>query len=106
MIDRQFIGHTMPAFEVLVEKGRLKFFAKATGQTDPVYTDEAAARAAGHRAWPVPPTVLFCLQMVSPQPLIHILPWRRNETVKYRGSATNHTKKYTNNTMLYRLHSK
>ena len=48
MIDRQFIGHTMPAFEVLVEKGRLRFFAKATGQTDPVYTDEAAARAAGH----------------------------------------------------------
>ena len=39
MIDRQFIGHTMPAFEVLVEKGRLRFFAKATGQTDPVYTD-------------------------------------------------------------------
>ena len=50
MIDRQFIGHTMPAFEVLVEKGRLRFFAKATGQTDPVYTDEAAARAAGHPA--------------------------------------------------------
>ncbi|OYU29637.1 MAG: acyl dehydratase, partial [Comamonadaceae bacterium PBBC2] len=37
MIDRQFIGHTMPAFQVLVEKGRLKFFAKATGQTDPIY---------------------------------------------------------------------
>ena len=55
MIDRQYIGHTMPAFEVLVEKGRLRFFAKATGQTDPVYTDEAAARL-GRVLWNDPGT--------------------------------------------------
>ena len=54
MINRQYIGHVMPSFEVLVEKGRLRFFAKATGQTDPVYSDEAAARAAGHPAWGTP----------------------------------------------------
>ena len=58
----------MPAFTVDVEKGRLRFFAKATGQTDPVYTDEAAARAAGYPALPVPPTFLFCLEMESPDP--------------------------------------
>ena len=68
MIDRQYIGHTLPAFEVLVEAGRLRFFAKATGQTDPVYQDDAAARAAGHPALPVPPTFLFCLEMESPDP--------------------------------------
>lgn len=68
MIDRQYIGHTMPAFEVAVEAGRLRFFAKATGQSDAVYTDEAAARAAGHPALPVPPTFLFCLEMESPDP--------------------------------------
>ena len=68
MIDRQCIGHAMPSFEVLVEKGRLHFFAKATGQTDPVYWDEVAARAAGHPALPVPPTFLFCLEMASPDP--------------------------------------
>lgn len=68
MIDRQYIGHRMPAFTVDVEKGRLRFFAKATGQTDPVYTDEAAARAAGYPALPVPPTFLFCLEMESPDP--------------------------------------
>ena len=68
MIDRQYIGHTMPTFEVLVEKGRLRFFAKATGQTDPIYTDEAAAQAAGHPGLPVPPTFFFCLEMESPDP--------------------------------------
>jgi len=68
MIDRKYIGHTMPAFEVDVEKGRLRFFAKATGQTDPVYSDVAAARDAGHPNLPVPPTFLFCLEMESPDP--------------------------------------
>ena len=68
MIDRQYIGHTLPAFEVTVEAGRLRFFAKATGQTDPVYLDPAAARAAGHPDLPVPPTFLFCLEMESPDP--------------------------------------
>ena len=68
MIDRKYIGHVEPAFEVLVEKGRLKFFAKATDQTDPVYTDEAAAHAAGHPDLPVPPTFLFCLEMEAPDP--------------------------------------
>ncbi|WP_017761220.1 MaoC family dehydratase N-terminal domain-containing protein [Pseudacidovorax intermedius] len=68
MIDRQYIGHAMPPFEVDVEPGRLRFFAKATGQTDPVYAEEAAARAAGHPGLPVPPTFLFCLEMESPDP--------------------------------------
>ena len=66
MLDRQYIGHTMPKFSVPVEKGRLRFFAKAIGQTDSVYTDEAAAQAAGHPGLPVPPTFFFCLEMESP----------------------------------------
>ncbi|MFO1327952.1 MAG: MaoC family dehydratase N-terminal domain-containing protein [Rubrivivax sp.] len=68
MISREFIGLTMPAYTVEVEKGRLRFFAKATGQTDPVYADEVAARAAGHPGLPVPPTFLFCLEMDAPDP--------------------------------------
>jgi acyl dehydratase len=62
---RQFV---FPKHSMLVETGRLCFFAKAIGETDPVYTDEAAARAAGHRALPVPPTFLFCLEMERPDP--------------------------------------
>ena len=68
MLDRQYIGHTMPKFSARVEKGRLRFFAKAIGETDPVYTDEAVAQAAGHPGLPVPPTFLFCLEMESPDP--------------------------------------
>jgi acyl dehydratase len=68
MIDRRYIGHTMPPFTVDVEKGRLRFFAKAIGQTDAVYVDEDAARAAGHPGLPVPPTFFFCLEMESPNP--------------------------------------
>jgi len=70
MIDRRYIGHALPAFTVPVEAGRLRFFAKATGQTDPVYVDEAAARDAGHAALPVPPTFFFCLEMDAPDPAV------------------------------------
>ena len=66
MIDRRHIGHTLAPFSVPVEASRLRLFAKATGQTDPVYIDEAAARAAGHAGLPVPPTFLFCLEMEGP----------------------------------------
>jgi acyl dehydratase len=68
MIDKGFIGLTMPPFTVDVEPGRLRQFAKAIGQDDPIYIDEAAARAAGHPGLPVPPTFLFCLEMEGPDP--------------------------------------
>lgn len=68
MIDRRHVGHTFAPFTVEVEKGRLRFFAKATGQEDTTYVDEDAARAAGHPSLPVPPTFFFCLEMESPNP--------------------------------------
>ena len=66
MIDRSHIGRTWPPFEVLVEQGRLRLFAKAIGETRPVYTDEAAARAAGHRSLLAPPTFAFCVLADDP----------------------------------------
>lgn len=68
MIDRKYIGHVMPPFSADVEKGRLRFFAKATDQTDPVYFNEDAALAAGYPSLPVPPTFFFCLEMEAPDP--------------------------------------
>jgi len=48
-----------------VEAGHIMLFARAVGDTNPVYRDVDAARKAGFRAIPIPPTYLFCLQMMS-----------------------------------------
>ncbi len=67
--DLRLIGSELTPFSVRVEPGRLRSFALATGQADPIYSDEAAARRAGHPSLPVPPTFLFCLEMESPDPM-------------------------------------
>jgi acyl dehydratase len=65
MVDKAHIGKIYGRVTTEVEKGRLRFFAKAIGETDPVYTDEAIALDAGYRSLPVPPTYFFCLQMID-----------------------------------------
>ncbi len=65
MIDKKFIGHQMPPSVLMVDRTRLQFFAKAIGETDPVYTDLAAARAAGYPDVPAPPTFLFAAELDS-----------------------------------------
>ncbi|WP_109481226.1 MaoC family dehydratase N-terminal domain-containing protein [Paraburkholderia sp. C35] len=66
MIDKKFIGKVLPTFRAVAEAGQLRFFAKATGETSRRYVDEAAARDAGHRALPLPPTFLFSLELQQP----------------------------------------
>ncbi|SDN69373.1 MaoC family dehydratase N-terminal domain-containing protein [Pseudomonas jinjuensis] len=61
MADKSLIGHVTAQGSVEVEKGKLRFFAKAIGETDPVYTDLAVAKDAGHKSLPVPPTMLMPL---------------------------------------------
>lgn len=68
MIDKSHIGLELAPFSVEVEAGRLRFFAKATGQKDPIYLDEAAARSAGYAALPAPPTFLFSLDLEQAEP--------------------------------------
>jgi acyl dehydratase len=65
-IDRRHVGVVSEPRVIDVEKGQLKFFAKATGETNPVYFDEDAARAAGHPDIPAPPTFTFSLQLGAP----------------------------------------
>lgn len=65
MIDRKWIGHELPASVLPLERTRLQFFAKAIGETDPVYTDPAAARDAGYADLPAPPTFLFAAELDS-----------------------------------------
>ncbi|GAA1958489.1 MaoC family dehydratase N-terminal domain-containing protein [Nocardioides panacihumi] len=65
-IDPSIVGSRSEPFTTTPERGRLRFFAEATGQRDPVYTDLSAAEAAGHPDLPIPPTFFFCLEMDNP----------------------------------------
>jgi acyl dehydratase len=63
MIDRNLIGLELPQTTFDLERGRMKFFAKVIGATDPIYHDEAAARAAGHLDLPALPTFVFAAEL-------------------------------------------
>lgn len=65
MIDRKWIGHELPPSVLPIERSRLRFFAKAIGETNSIYTDEVAARAAGYPDLPAPPTFLFAAEFDS-----------------------------------------
>ncbi|WP_200933243.1 MULTISPECIES: MaoC family dehydratase N-terminal domain-containing protein [unclassified Sphingomonas] len=58
-MDASLIGTGRPGSSLLVTRSRLRFFAKAIGQTDPVFFDVDAARRAGHPDLPVPPTFYY-----------------------------------------------
>lgn len=68
MTAEELVGKTYAPFTVDVEKGRLRLFAKAIGETNPVYTDEDAARKAGYASLPAPPTFAFTIAMDAEQP--------------------------------------
>jgi acyl dehydratase len=65
-VDAAFIGTQLPATTLTVDAGRLRFFAKAIGETNPLYTDVAVAKAAGYADLPVPPTFLFSIELENP----------------------------------------
>ncbi|MBU3649068.1 MAG: MaoC family dehydratase [Limnohabitans sp.] len=65
MIDKKWIGHDLQTSTMTIERGRLRLFAKAIGETDPVYTDVEAAKAAGYPDLPAPPTFIFGIELES-----------------------------------------
>lgn len=67
LIDRKYIGTESEERHADVEKGQLRLFAKATGETNPIFFDEEAAKAAGYPNLPAPPTFAFCLSSLAPQ---------------------------------------
>ncbi|BBZ00745.1 hypothetical protein MCHIJ_01820 [Mycolicibacterium chitae] len=56
-------GYQWPESTVDIERGRVAMFAKAIGETDPVYSDLEAARAAGHPDLLAPPTFVFGIDL-------------------------------------------
>ena len=67
-LDQNVIGKQLPSVTMTIDAGRLRFFAKAIGETNPVFTDIQTANAAGHRDLPVPPTFLFGIELERHDP--------------------------------------
>lgn len=60
-VDRSVIGKPTGAWRVSVERGPVSVFAKALKDSNPVYHDVRAARAAGFDDIPAPPTFTFAM---------------------------------------------
>ena len=71
--QKKFIGKSVrpPPFEV--EKGQIRRFAAAIGETNPIHFDEAAAHEASLRTIVAPPT--FPGALVSPSLFLDALGW-------------------------------
>lgn len=65
MVDPAAVGRSLRPVHARVEPGRLRYFLDTIGERNPVFRDAGAARAAGYAAVPVPPTYLFCLEMMD-----------------------------------------
>lgn len=61
------IGREYDVFTVDVEKGRIAQFARAIGEDNPIYFDEAAARDAGYRGIPAPLTFPYTITLDAGQ---------------------------------------
>ena len=67
-LSPDLVGRPLPTVTAPVERGRVAFFARTVGESDPVYSDVSAARAAGHPDVLVPPTFLFGLRFERADP--------------------------------------
>lgn len=57
MVDQSAVGRSFTPVTARVEPGRLRFFLNTLGEENPVYRNGDAP--------PVPPTYLFCLEMMD-----------------------------------------
>ncbi|SEC77477.1 Acyl dehydratase [Rhizobiales bacterium GAS188] len=65
MVDQSAVGHSFTPVTAHVEPGRLRYFFDTIGERNPLYRDAKAAEAAGYAGVPIPPTYLFCLEMMD-----------------------------------------
>ena len=67
-LDQNVIGKQLPPVTMTINAGRLRFLARAIGESNPVLTDLQTAHAARHRDLPVRPTFLFGIELERPDP--------------------------------------
>ncbi|HEY9310891.1 MaoC family dehydratase N-terminal domain-containing protein [Williamsia sp.] len=62
-LDRAILDITPPILDLDVERSRIRQFAVAIGEENPIYRNKKAAVAAGHSDVLAPPTFLFGLEL-------------------------------------------
>ncbi|MET9799253.1 MaoC family dehydratase N-terminal domain-containing protein [Streptomyces sp. NPDC006368] len=70
-LDQSFVGRTYPPtapYEVGREK--IREFAEAVGDANPVYTDTEAAKALGHPEVIAPPTFVFAITFTAARQVV------------------------------------
>ncbi|MBX7056676.1 MAG: MaoC family dehydratase N-terminal domain-containing protein [Leptospirales bacterium] len=55
-LSKDIIGKKLDPYAFTVERGKIREFCQAIGETNPIYLDAAAAKAAGYLDTPAPPT--------------------------------------------------
>jgi acyl dehydratase len=71
-VNSEYLGRTFSASEPYeVSRVKLREFADAIGDPNPVYRDQAAAQAAGHSDVIAPPTFPIVITMASSHEAIH-----------------------------------
>jgi acyl dehydratase len=65
-LDQSFVGRSYPPTEPYeVGREKIREFAVAVGDTNPVYTDQEAAKALGHPDVIAPPTFVFAITFAA-----------------------------------------
>ena len=72
MLDRTLIGKKYSPTIFSITDQRIRFFAKATGQTDPIYFDQESAVKQGYKGIVCPPTFLIIVGMEQEPPYQYI----------------------------------
>jgi len=73
MVDKSAIGVTFTTTRAQVEAGRLRYFFETLHERNPIYREAPAAKAAGYAGVPIPPTYLFCLEMMDSERPFEVL---------------------------------
>ena len=73
MLNKSLINKSYPPIIFDIEKQRVRFFSKATGQTDPVYFDEDIAKEKGFPSLLAPPTFLTTVSHEQRNPYQYLL---------------------------------
>lgn len=65
MINESVIGTAFTPVHATVEPRRLRLFFDAIDEDNPIFRDEEAAYGAGFAGIPIPPSYLFCQEMMD-----------------------------------------